>query len=93
MVAALKARRRLQLEEQVAAREWEDHSLVFPNRFGRVTNYKSCVHRDFFRDTWRPLASLGYASTTSDTPLPRSRSEQALLSMWWQRCSGTRTRQ
>ena len=28
--------------------EWEDHSLVFPNRYGRV-NCKSCVYRDFFR--------------------------------------------
>jgi integrase len=46
MVKSLKVHRKLQLEEQVAAREWEDHGLVFPNRFGRV-NRKNCVHRDF----------------------------------------------
>jgi integrase len=46
MLTTLKRHRKLQLEEQVARKEWEDHGLVFTNRYGRV-NRKSCVHRDF----------------------------------------------
>jgi integrase len=46
-VEALRLHRKRQNEERLKATRWEDHSLVFPNRVGKLMDHNNRYHRDF----------------------------------------------
>ena len=48
-MVALQAHRTLQNVERLAAQEWRDPGLVFPNRVGGPTDHNNLYYREYNR--------------------------------------------